>query len=211
MQKIGIKFINIEFENGRGIAKNLQSFIIEGDYTISSIVDQLEKEKMIVLDVSKEDNMPEFTVTLEGFDEEEIGYKLYQEVNENWEETSLDNLDLDRTPQWLIWTIGLVLLSYFVVALIETSAIYNWYSIKYEIDGIFAGIGAFITAFTPIVGSVIAYWSATELWQWQWYNALFIFFFYYLPLVGFIFYLVWAILKALYMDKWYRFRHSEFN
>jgi hypothetical protein len=211
MQQIGIRFINIEVENAHSIAKNLQSFIIEGDYSIPFILQQLQNEERIVLDVSNEKNMPEFTVTVEGFDKDEIEYELYKEVNGDWNKTNLEDLDLNRNPQWLIWMIGLALLAYFVVGLIETSAIYNLYTVKHEINSFFAGVGALITAYIPIVGSVVAYDSAIELWHWSWYNALFIFFFYYLPLLGFILYLIWVVLKALYEDKWYQFRHSEFN
>ena len=211
MQKIGIKFINLESKDARVVAKNLQSFILEGDYAISSILDKLEGRKIIVLDVSNEENMPEFTVTLEGFDEDEISYALYQEENHGWAETTIDNLDLYRNPLWLIWMVILTFLAYFVVGLVESSAIYNLYTVKYELHGFIAGVGAFITAYIPIVGSVVAYGSATELWQWQWYNALFIFFFYYLPLAGFMVYFIWIVLKALYAQRYYRFRHSEFN
>jgi len=211
MQKIGIEFTNLESNDARVVAKNLQSFILEGDYAISSILEQLEEEKMIVLDVSKEENMPEFTVTIEGFNEEGIEHILYKRENEAWEETGIEDLDLERNPLWLIWIIGLALLGYFVVGLIETSAIYNLYTVKYEIHGLIAGVGALITAYIPLVGSVVAYGSAIELWHWQWYNALFIFFFYYLPLLGFLLYLIWVVLKAFYADRWYRFLHPEFN
>ncbi|SFV64981.1 hypothetical protein MNB_SV-14-1531 [hydrothermal vent metagenome] len=190
---------------------HLQRFIIEGDYRLSSIIEKLKEKKLIELDVSNEEKMPEFTIVAEEFDNAEIEYKLYKKIDEVWEESELDDLDLDRTPLWLILLFGMVFISYFVVGLIQSSAIYNLYNTKYEIYGLFSAIGAVITAYIPILGSIVAYNSATELWNWSWYNALFIFFFYYLPLFGFIVYILWIILKAYYSDRWYRFWRSEFN
>ena len=211
MQKIAIKITDTSEIPYQDIALHLQRFIIEGDYRLSSIVEKVKEKKLIELDVSNEENMPEFTTLAEEFTDAEIEYQLYKKIDEVWKESKLDELDLDRTPLWLTLLIGMTLIAYFVVGLIETSAIYNLYSTKYEIYGLFSAIGAVVTAYTPILGSIVAYNSAVELWNWSWYNALFIFFFYYLPLVGFIIYIFWLIIKAYYSDRWYRFWHSEFN
>jgi hypothetical protein len=211
MQKIAIQIVDSSEVTYKGIALHLQRFIIEGDYRTSIIYEQIANQELIELDVSNEENMPEFTTLIEEFDEEEIGYLLYKRVDEVWEESKLDELGLDRTPLWLTLIISIALIGYFVVGLIQTSAIYNLYTTKYEIYGLFSAIGAVITAYTPLLGSIIAYNSATELWNWQWYNALFIFFFYYLPIIGFILYLIWIIIKAFFSDRWYRFWYSEFN
>ncbi len=211
MQKIAIKITDTSEIPYKDIALHLQRFIIEGDYRLSSIVEELQEKKLIELDVSNEENMPEFITLAEEFDNAEVEYQLYKKIDEVWKESELDDLDLDRTPLWLTLLIGMTLIAYFVVGLIETSAIYNLYSTKYEIYGLFSAIGAVLTAYTPILGSLVAYNSAIELWNWSWYNALFIFFFYYLPLLGFIVYLIGVVLKALYSDRWYQFWRSEFN
>ena len=211
MQKIGIKIIDLNEATPRNIAKALQSFIIEGDYSIPSIIHQMQNGEIIELDVSKEENMPEFISTTEEFDEEEIGYELYAFVEDKWEQRELDSFDLDRTPKWQLVTIGLVVMGYFVMSFFEIFAIYDWYSIRYEWSGILSAVGAMVTAFIPVVGSLFAYWSATELWQWNSYFTLFLYFWYYLPIIIFILYAILWILKLLYGDRWYRFRYSEFN
>jgi hypothetical protein len=211
MQKIAIEITDISEISYKEIALHLQRFIIEGDYRISSIVEKIKNNELVELDVSNEENMPELTIMLEEFDNAEIEYQLYKKVDEVWQESELDDLDLDRTPVWLTLLVSLTLITYFVVGLIQTSAIYNLYSTSYEIYGLFSAIGAVLTAYIPILGSIVAYTSAIELWNWSWYNALFIFFFSYLPVLGFIVYLIWIVLKALYSDRWYRFWRSEFN
>ena len=211
MQKIAIEITDISEISYKEIALHLQRFIIEGDYRISSIVEKIKNNELVELDVSNEENMPELTIMLEEFDNVEIEYQLYKKVDEVWQESELDDLDLDRTPVWLTLLVSLTLITYFVVGLIQTSAIYNLYSASYEIYGLFSAIGAVLTAYIPILGSIVAYTSAIELWNWSWYNALFIFFFSYLPVLGFIVYLIWIVLKALYSDRWYRFWRSEFN
>ena len=211
MQKIAIKVINSPEVTYKYIALHLQRFILEGDYRISSICEQLLGQELIELDISIEENMPEFTSVIEEFFENKVEYQLYKKVDTIWEESELDEFNLDRTPFWLTLIIGITLLSYFIIGLIQTSAIYNIYNSKYEIYGLFSAIGAVLTAYIPLLGSMVAYNSAIELWNWHWYNALFIFFIYYLPLIAFIFYLIWIIFVALFSDRWYRFWYSEFN
>jgi hypothetical protein len=211
MQKIAIKIIHTSEVEYKDIALHLQRFIIEGDYRLSAIIKQIEEQTLLELDVSNEENMPELTDLVEEFDNAEIEYQLYKKVDEVWKESKLDDLDLDRTPLWLNLLVGMTLIAYFTVGLIQTSAIYNLYNTNYEIYGLFSAIGAVLTAYTPILGSIVAYTSATELWNWSWYNALLIFFFSYLPVFGFIVYVIWLVLKALYSDRWYRFWRSEFN
>jgi len=211
MQKIAIKIIHTSEVEYKDIALHLQRFIIEGDYRLSSIIKKIKEHTLLELDVSNEENMPELTALAEEFDNAKIEYQLYKQVDEVWKESELDDLDLDRTPLWLTLLVSVTLIAYFTVGLIQTSAIYNLYSTSYEIYGLFSAIGAVLTAYIPILGSIVAYISATELWNWSWYNAFFIFFFSYLPVLGFIVYLIGVVLKALYSDRWYGFWHSEFN
>jgi len=68
-----------------------------------------------------------------------------------------------------------------------------------------------VTAFVPIVGSVFAYFGATELWHWNSTLTLFLYFWYYLPLIGFMLYLLWLIFWIFFKDKWYDFWNPEFK
>lgn len=211
MQKIGLKIIETPYVQYKSIAQDIQRFIIEGNYSIVSIVKRLKNEELIILDVSNEEHMPELEVIVEEFADNDIVYQLYQEVDGEWEEVEIGDLDLDRNPPWLIFTVGVAVVGYFVFSFVEIFAIYDWYTIKYDIHGFFSAIAAGVTAFIPLVGSVIAYWSATELWHWDKLNTLILYFWYYLPLLAFIIYLVGMVLKLIFADRWYRFRYPEFN
>lgn len=211
MQKIGIKIIENEEVSFREIAKELQPFIIEGDYRLIFIMKELQSDNMLFLDVSNEENMPNLEEVLGGLEEDEVAYQLYQKVEESWEEVALEDLNLDRHPMWLNYLVGFFFLAYFIISFIEIFAIYDWYTLKYDLNGVFSLIGATITAYTPIIGSLVAYWSATELWEWDKLMTFIFYFFYYLPFLAFIIYLIWIILKALFEERWHRFWHSEFN
>ena len=211
MQKIGLKVIETPYVKYKSLAQDIQRFIIEGDYSIVSIIKRLKNEEMIVLDVSNEENMPELALIIEEFDDSDIEYQLYQEVEGDWEEAEIDDLNLERNPQWLIFTVGTALIGYFVFSFIEIFAIYDWYTIKYDIHGFFSAIAAGVTAFIPLVGSVVAYWSATELWGWDRLDTLVLYFWYYFPFLAFLLYLMSMVLKLIFADRWYRFKHPEFN
>jgi len=211
MKKIAIKILECEEFELESIAKELQSYIIEGDYTISAIKKQILNDEIIELDISMNKKMPDFSDLTEKFDEEVIEYELYKQVDESWEVASLDDLEISRIPKWIFVMVSIALVSYFFVSIFEIFAIYDWYAFKYELSGFWGATLSTVTAFIPIVGSVVAYWSATELWHWSSLGALTFYFFYYLPLVGFIFYLIGIILKAFYEERWYRFWRPEFN
>ena len=211
MQKIGLKIINTNYVQYKSISQDLQRFIIEGDYSISSIVVRLKNEEMIILDVSNEEHMPELEIIMEEFDDNDVEYQLYQEIDDVWEEVALDDLDLDRNPKWLIVAVGIAFVGYLIFSFVEIFAIYDWYTLKYDIHGFFSSIASVVTAFIPLVGSFVANWSATELWHWDKLTTLILYFWYYLPLLSFIVYLIGMVLKLLFADRWYRFRHPEFN
>ena len=211
MQKIGLKIINTNYVSYKSISQDLQRFILEGDYSIASIIQQLKNQEMIVLDISNEDHMPELEIIIEEFDDNDIKYQLYQEVEDKWEEVELDDLDLDRNPAWLIFIVGVAFVGYLLFSFVEIFAIYDWYSIKYDIPEFFSAIAGVVTAFIPVVGSLVAYWSATELWHWDSLNTIVLYFWYYLPVLFFIIYLIGMVLKLLFADRWYRFRYPEFH
>ncbi|CAA6814655.1 MAG: Unknown protein [uncultured Sulfurovum sp.] len=214
MKKVAIKFSidkHHEFDELKKIAQQLQCFIVEGDYKISIIIKQLQADELIKLDISTEENMPDFIELVEAFNEQGIQYELYNSLDEGWQKCELDDLELERTPKWLSTLVGVNILWYLGMTFLQFFFIYDWYSEKYEwgmIASIFTGI---LTALVPILGSLVAYWSATELSDWKNYQALGAFFIYYIPLALFFLYLAWLLLKAFYADRWYRFRHPEFN
>ena len=207
MQKIGIKIINIDEIDIKSVAMSLQLFIIDGDYKINSIIQQIKNQNIVVLDVSKEDNMPDFTDIAEEFDESNIEYKLYKNRNNSWKETTLDDLNLYRVPKLIMLSVIVVLLGYIVMGLIGTFCITNFYHTKYEFDYFIAFIGGAITSFIPIVGSTLSYISATELWHWSSLKASILFFGYYLPIVLFLLYILYIYAKYY----WYRYKYPDFN
>jgi len=212
MKKIAIEILDIDELLLYSIAKEFQPFIIEGDYAIDTIVKKLLEKERIELDISMNRKMPEFERVVERLDEEEITYQLYRRNEDGeWESSDYYSLGIDRTPKWQIIIVGIAMISYVVVSFFEIFAIYDWYNFKYELEGLFGVLLSIITAYIPFVGSLLAYWSATELWQWSSLTALTLYFFYYLPLIWFLLYIVWVVLKALYQERWYRFWYPEFK
>ena len=211
MKKIAIRFSIDEHDDVKSLAGHLQRFIIEDDYKISSISKKIINNERIVLDVGMEENMPEFTEFTEELDEDMVEYELYQPVNGDWDICDIDDLELSRTPEWITTLIGVNIIWYGIMTFLQFFYIYDWYSEKYEWSGIVSTIAAFFTALVPIYSSLVAYWSVTELSDWESYKALWAFFAYYLPLLWFVLYIIWVIVKAFYGDRWYRFWRSEFN
>jgi len=215
MKKIAIRFSIDEHDDVQSIAQHLQRFIIEDDYKTSSIAKKIIANERIVLEVGMEDNMPDFEALAEEFNEDEIAYELYKPLNGDWEACELDDLELSRVAEWINMIVGLNIIWYAIMTFWQIFYIYDWYSEKYEWSGIVSTLGSLIATLIPIYGSLVSYWSATELSDWGSYEALFAFFGYYLPLLLFIlwliFYVAWEISKALWGDRWYRFWHSEFN
>lgn len=214
MKKVAIKFSideYSEFDDLKQIAQQIQRFIVEGDYKTLRIIEKIKSAQYIELDVGMEENMPEFTELVEALDETNIIYELYKPSNGAWKSCELDDLGLDRTPEWVHTLVGLNLIWYFVMTILQFFFIYEWYSEKYEWGGIVSTLAALVTGLVPIVGSFVAYWSVTELSGWESYKALWAFFVYYIPLFGFFLYLGWIVIKALYRDRWYRFWRPEFN
>jgi len=204
---MAIKFTTeLDSSTIREIAVHLQPFIIYGDYAIASIMHQVQTQEIIALEVSKNKKMPDITSVIEDvFDEnKEIDYTLYQWTEESWKESDLYDLDVDRTPRWIYITIGLSFIAYILIGFVEIFAIYDWYTIKYEMGAFTATMGATLTAFVPILGSLFAYWSATELWEWDRLNAFLFYFFYYLPLLIGLIYLIFFILKIVWYSYKYR-------
>jgi len=212
MDKIGIKIIDIDEFKIKSVAQTLQRFIIEGDYSISTILKQIQDQDIISLDISKEEKMPEFTSVAEEFDELGVEYKLYKrEKNNLWKESKIEDLNLYRVPKLLMLSISIVILGYFVMGVIGAFTITDLYHTKYGFDYIVSFVGAFVTSFIPLVGSIVAYISATELWQWSSLKASIYFFLYYTPIILYLLYFAYIFIKSYVEYYWYRYRYPEFN
>jgi len=216
MKKIAIKFLpqaNDEEVEVKNIAQQLQRFIVEGDYRLATIVEKIDAEEMIVLDIGMEDPMPLFEDAVDEFNEQGLSYQLYKPSDKGWQAIEYEKLssELDRTPKWLHDVVAFNLLWFFVMTCVQFFPIYRFYDEKYEMGTFLTLSSTVVTGIVPIVNSIIAYFGAVEFYDWEASSALFAFFGYYLPLLGFLLYLIWIILKAMYADKWYRFWRSEFN
>jgi len=201
MKKIAIKFSIDKFDDIKSIAEHLQHFIIEDDYTISSISKKIIANELIVLGISMEENIPSFIEFTEELNDEKVVYELYKIVNGDWDKYELDNLELDTMPKRISTFIGLNILWSGIMTFLQFFYIYDWYSEKYEWGGIASIIVSFFTASVPIYSSVVAYWSVTELSNWESYEAVLVFFGYYFPFL-------WIMIKVFYEKRWYLFWHS---
>ncbi|HHD82062.1 MAG TPA: hypothetical protein ENK82_03985 [Campylobacterales bacterium] len=219
MKKIAIKFLSHEESEDskeidlKNIAQQLQRFIIEDDYRLSSIVEKIMKSEILVLDVGMEEAMPLFEDAVDEFDELGLHYQLYIQSKNGWQEIEYEklSLELDRTPKWLRDIVVFNLLWFVVMSCIQFFPIYKFYDEKYEMGTLLTLVSSAVTGLVPIANSVVAYLGAVEFYDWKSSSALFAFFGYYLPLLGFLLYLIWLILKGIYADRWYRFWRPEFN
>jgi hypothetical protein len=217
MKKIAIKFLfeedNEEVEV-KGVAQQLQRFIIEDDYKLPTIIEKIVHREMIVLDVGMEDAMPLFEDAVDEFHELDLTFSLYKQQGETgWQEVDYETLasELDRTPRWIRDVIAFNLLWFIVMTLVQLFPIYKFYDEKYELGTLLTLLSTVVTGILPVVSSSIAYFGATEFYDWKSSSALFAFFGYYIPLIVFIVYLLWLIVKGVYAQKWYRFWRPEFN
>lgn len=62
-------------------------------------------------------------------------------------------------------------------------AIYDWIESKYEINTFLSVVASVVAGFTPGLGSLLAYFGATEVWAWESLSAIAVFFWYYIPIV----------------------------
>jgi len=211
MYKIGIKIINIDKAVLKPIAQTLQLFILEGDYSIHSIIKRIKEDKIVELDIDTDDGMPDFIASLEDLDEDLIEYQIYELKDNEYKEITKDDLETMLTPNWIKTLIVISVLGYFVMIFFELSPIYSLYTIKYTMDTTYAIIASIITAIIPIVGSVMAYISSTTLSDWGVIKAVIIYFWYYIPLISFFVYIIYLLIKAFIIYYWYKYRYPEFE
>jgi len=211
MYKIGIKIINIDELELKPIAQILQLFILEGDYNINNIIKQIKEDKIIEIDIDTDDGMPDLIASLEDWDDDSIEYQIYKLEDNKYKEISKDDLEAMLTPNWISNIIAISFIGYFVMIFFEIFAIYDLYTIKYTLDTTSAIISSIVTAIIPIVGSVMAYISATTLWHWGAIKAIIIYFWYYIPLILFLLYLLYILILGYGAYYWYKYRHPEFE
>ena len=211
MYKIGIKIINRDEVELKPIAQTLQLFILEGDYSIHSIIKRIKEDKIVELDIDTDDGMPDFIASLEDLDDDLIEYQIYELEDNEYKEITKDDLEWILLPLWIKNLIVISFLGYFVMIFFELSPIYDLYSIKYTLDTTSAIIASIVTAIIPIVGSVMAYISSTTLSDWGVIKAVIIYFWYYIPLISFFVYLIYLLIKAFIIYYWYKYRYPEFE
>ena len=211
MYKIGIKITNREEVELKPIAQTLQLFILEGDYSIHSIIKRIKEDKIVELDIDTDDGMPDFIASLDDLDDDLVEYQIYELEDNEYKEITKDDLGWILLSLWIKTLIIISFLGYFVMIFFELSPLYDLYSIKYTMDTTYAIIASIITAIIPIVGSIMAYISATTLSDWGVIHATIIYFWYYIPLISFFVYLIYLLIKAFIIYYWYKYRYPEFE
>jgi len=211
MYKIGIKITNREEVELKPIAQTLQLFILEGDYSIHSIIKRIKEDKIVELDIDTDDGMPDFIASLDDLDDDLVEYQIYELEDNEYKEITKDDLGWILLSLWIKTLIIISFLGYFVMIFFELSPLYDLYSIKYTLDTTYAIIASIITAIIPIVGSIMAYISATTLSDWGVIHATIIYFWYYIPLISFFVYLIYLLIKAFIIYYWYKYRYPEFE
>lgn len=91
--------------------------------------------------------------------------------------------DEEEHPKWKTRLGCLWAVAYICMAIFEMFAIYDWLEWKYEINIFLSIIVSVIAGFTPGLGSLLAYFGATEVWEWESISAIIVFFWYYIPIV----------------------------
>lgn len=85
---------------------------------------------------------------------------------------------------------------YFIMVVFVSYASFEWLQTSLELHALLAAPAAFVLGVIPVIGSVLAYLSATELWAWKDSSAFFFFFWHYLPAIYPIGLLLIATLKG---------------
>lgn len=56
---------------------------------------------------------------------------------------------------------------YLIMGCFEVVTTYQWLTIKLDWHGLLAAPVGLLIGFTPGLGSLVSYWTATELWGWD--------------------------------------------
>ena len=93
---------------------------------------------------------------------------------------------------------------YFLMSVLVGFAIYDWLTESIDLHGLISAPLAFVLGLTPFVGSIIAYISATSLWEWGSLSAFIVFFWYYFPIAYLIVLLLAATFRGEGKTTWQR-------
>jgi len=101
---------------------------------------------------------------------------------EDFIEEDVDANEEER-PKWKTRLGCLWVVAFLCMAIFEMFAIYDWLVLKYELNTFLSVVVSVIAGFTPGLGSLLAYFGATEVWEWESVSAIAVFFWYYIPIV----------------------------
>lgn len=101
---------------------------------------------------------------------------------EDFIEEDVDANEEER-PKWKTRLGCLWVVAFLCMAIFEMFAIYDWLVWKYELNTFLSVVVSVIAGFTPGLGSLLAYFGATEVWEWESVSAIAVFFWYYIPIV----------------------------
>ncbi len=101
------------------------------------------------------------------------------------EDFSEEDIEQDEEvrPKWKTRVGCSWLVAYLGMAIFEMFAIYDWLEWKYDLNTFSSVIVSVIAGFTPGLGSLLAYFGATEVWGWESLSAIAVFFWYYIPII----------------------------
>ncbi|PWQ92339.1 hypothetical protein [Leucothrix pacifica] len=91
---------------------------------------------------------------------------------------------------------------YFIMAVLIGFAIYDWLTETIDLHGLIAAPLAFVLGLVPFLSSILAYISATSLWEWNGIGAFVVFFWYYFPIVILIVMLLAAAFRGDAKRTW---------
>ena len=86
---------------------------------------------------------------------------------------------------------------YFIMSVLVGIAVYDWLTETINLHGLISAPLAFVLGLVPFLGSILAYISATSLWDWSSLSAFIVFFWYYLPIM----YLIAMLLIATFRGE----------
>ena len=93
---------------------------------------------------------------------------------------------------------------YFIMSVLVGIAVYDWLTDSIDLHGLISAPLAFVLGLVPFVGSIIAYISATSLWDWNSISAFLVFFWYYIPILYLIAMLLIATFRGEGKTSWQR-------
>lgn len=94
---------------------------------------------------------------------------------------------------------------YFIMSVLVGIAVYDWLTETINLHGLISAPLAFVLGLVPFLGSILAYISATSLWDWSSLSAFLVFFWYYLPIIYLIVMLLIATFRGEGKSAWQRF------